>query len=232
MLQSLSMPIDFACIRHPQEWADRIEALSYSERSGGRVQVPASMCFQNCEQLDCTSSSLLFEASSFPSIKSLNIKWVNKDHVKRFPFVQLEQLQLAALPEFAELPDICSKHVHSLYLSSSRMENLNGIERFPNLLKLGLNSFSKLQSLKELFKLKSLQHLDVLYCPKLNDLEAIFDHPSIEEVRFICSHANFEPWRETIMKGRFKVFSATGANYLYLDGGEWVWPKTRKPKLK
>lgn len=232
-LQVLSMPIDFACIEHPQEWADRIRGLDYSEREGGRSQVPESLCFSGCERLNCSSSELLFAASSFPSIKSLGIKWVKKrTHIQTLLFERMEQLQLASLPSFGELAEIHSERIHTLHLSSSSMDDLNGIERFSNLVKLRLNSFSKLNSLESLAELKSLRSLDILYCPKLNDLEAIVNHSSIEEVRLICSHINFEPWREIIMKGRFKQFSATGPNYFYLDEGKWVWPAKRKTKLK
>ncbi len=232
-LQELSMPIDFAGIKHPQEWAARIRVLDYSGREGGRSQVPESLCFQGCERLNCTSSELLFASSSFPSIKSLGIQWPKqKRHIQTLLFEQLEHLQIDALPSFRDLSEIHSERIHTLYLSSSRMEDLNGIERFSNLVKLGLNSFSKLSSLQNLALLKSLQCLDILYCPKLNDLETIVNHTALEEVTLVCSHVDFEPWREIVMKGRFKQFSATGPNYFYQDEGKWIWPAKRKTKPK
>lgn len=227
-LQEIDLPIDFAENLHPEEWTNQIAKIDFDEREGGCATIPATLTFRRCEALSCCSSELLFDATSFPNLKSLQFKWSKRKHERQeFQIESLEELHLVGIPNLDAIARSEWGRLRTLGLVNSQMTSLDGISGTSNTLKLRFKNLSKVDSLEPLGGLKSLRHLDIQYCSKIMDLAPVIHHPSIEQVRLICSRIDFEPWRETIMNGRFQSFSATGPNYFYLSDGEWKWSKKR-----
>ncbi|WMJ69053.1 hypothetical protein [Stenotrophomonas sp. 24(2023)] len=156
-----------------------------------------------------------FDASSFPMLRVLSI-YPDKSlkNLKQALASPLEELNLLNVPVGDEIFDILSSSAGGLerlgLLGGTKLKSLNGLEKIFNLEAVWLKNLSSLEDICALSRLGHLKRLDIQYCKKISNIEAINDLAALRELKIVgCGRLGLEKIDAKINSLQKKTIGAT-----------------------
>jgi internalin A len=176
--ENIGTIVDF---KELEKLAEHLRVISFASVADNVVNFESIYSLKNIEKIYfLDKQKFIIDISKFPKIIHLGSDyWKGLVNVSKA--YSLTSLVLSKLPDINLKQISALKNLKILHIYSSKIQNLEGIERLPTE-KISLARNNLLENIQSINELKTLKALDIEKCKLLNDFSFLSGNNTIEEL--------------------------------------------------